>query len=201
MLRAVLSVAVAAALLGVALPAADRAAVARSQSALAGEAEALSRAAERLAAGSDPVPADARGARTVVGLRLPGRSWSTAAVDYFAVGAAPRGDSPDGPAGDVVAYRVAGGRERRVRLSVDVRAARNGHPAPEDRPLVVGEPGRHALVLRLARVDGHPVVLVGRPGAERDGASERRAGGRAPARHPSGHSPPALREPARRGRA
>lgn len=167
MLRAVLAVVVAVALLGAALPAVDRAGVDRSTSLLAGEAETLARAVERLATGSDPVPAGARGARAVVELRLPGRSWATQPADYLAVGAARRGDPPDGRDGDVVAYRVAGGRERTVRLPADVRAAEGDGFAPDDRPLVLAEPGRHALALWLVGFDGRPVVVVSRLGDAR----------------------------------
>lgn len=164
MLRAVLAVAVAVALLGVALPAVDRAAVGRGQSLLAGDVERLVRAVERLAADSDPVPPGARGARVVVALRLPRRSWTTAPVDYVTVGAARRGDAPDGRGRDVVAYRVAGGHERTVGVAVDLRAVADGRPAPDDSPLVLRTPGRHVLALRLVRLDGHAVVVVGRLG-------------------------------------
>lgn len=181
MLRAVLAVALAAALVGVALPAVDRAGVGRGASLLGAEADRLARDAGRLAAGSDPVPVGARGARAVVALRLPGRSWATARVDYLAVGAARRADPPDGPATDVIAYRVAGGRERRVRLSVDVRAVAGVEPAPDDRALVLREPGRHVLALRLVRLDGQSVVLVERVGEVRQGGSVEASTGGEPA--------------------
>ncbi len=167
MLRAVLAVVVAVALLGAALPAVERAGVGRSASLLAGEVETLARAVERVATGSDPVPAGARGARAVVELRLPGRSWATRPADYLAVGATRRADPPDGRDDDVVAYRVAGGREHTARLPVDVRAAERDGFAPDDRPLVLEEPGRHALALRLVGFDGRPVVVVSHRGDAR----------------------------------
>jgi hypothetical protein len=179
-IRVVLGVVLAVALLTAATPGVERARVAESETALDRSADALRRATAGLAA-DDATAVGVRGARRIVTVRVPGRPWAEAAVDYLAVGCEParcatadagsdrmadsgaaeaesgsegRGRVP-GDAADVVSYRIRGRSARRVRASgIDLRFP--------DGPIVLTEPGRHRLTLALARDGAEPVVVVRR---------------------------------------
>ena len=132
MLRYVLAAVVALALVGVALPAIDRAGVQASEDALAREARRLADATDRLAATTDP------GGRRLVTVRLPERSAARADVRYLWVD----------PVTDTVRWTV-GGRERQLRLDADlVRGA------------TLRESGRHRLALRHVERCGRPALVV-----------------------------------------
>lgn len=132
MLRYALAAVVAVALVGVALPAMDRAGVGASEDTLAREARRLAGAADRLAATTDP------GARRLVAVRLPERSGARADARYLWVD----------PATDTVRWTV-GGRERRLRLDADVL-----------RGATLREPGHHRLALWHVRRDGRRTLVV-----------------------------------------
>lgn len=162
MLRVVLAVVLAVALLAAALPAVERARVARAESAARTTTLRFVDAVERLDRANDAVPLDGPGARRVFEIRVPERGPATAGLEAIAIGGTTAGDGRgDGPDSDVIAYRVRGGRNRVARLpAVDLRVVRDGTVADDRTPLVLRGDAR--LVLRLATIGGHRVVLVGR---------------------------------------
>lgn len=140
-IRAVLAVALAVALLSVALPLVDEGRVDRSATRLDAATGRLERAARSLLAHEDPTPPGVAGARRLVSVRLPVRSWTS-------VRATLRIDGDD----DAVAYRLAGRRPHRTVLrGVDLRTP--------DGPVVFESPGRHRISLSLIRHDGVGVVV------------------------------------------
>jgi len=131
--RVVLAVALAAALFAASAPAVDRARVAHSDAVLEREADRLAAGVDALTARSGP------GGRWVVTVRVPARSWGHAG-GRLAIG---------DPAG--VSWRPAGGVSDAARL-----------PLPVVEGVVLTEPGRHRLVVRLLERDGEPAVAVDR---------------------------------------
>jgi hypothetical protein len=151
-IRLLLAVAVTVALLAVVLPAVEDARAYRTATAIDADAERLSRAVDSLAYGDDPTPSTETAPRRIVRFSVPPRSWTAADVRYVAVGGRP------GTAGSrpVVAYAFSGGRETERRLPLPVPILTPGGP------VVLREPGSHALSVSLvARGDG-PVVVVRR---------------------------------------
>lgn len=141
MIRTVLAVLLAVALLGVSLPAADDAARRQVATRLSEEVEALATAAERLADGNDPVAPGTGGARRTVKLAVPhDRLLGPGATAL--VGGCPVAD---------LCFRVGRGPATGVRSRVDVR--------PTGTDLVLG-PGSHRLRLRYVRTATGPAVLV-----------------------------------------
>ena len=160
MLRAVLAVLLAAALVGVSMGALQDARQTRSDRLAAGEVGALRDAAVGLQQSAAPAPRAAVAARRVVDVAVPTGGFTEAPVAYVAVGGRPGKPVPGDDGGsDVVAYRLADGPPRTTRLPVDVRAAGRGG---DDTPLVLRGPARVALSL-VERRD-RPVVLVERVG-------------------------------------
>ncbi|WP_254543351.1 DUF7311 family protein [Halomarina pelagica] len=141
MLRVVLAVLLAVALVGASLPAVERARVASSDAAVEREATALATAVERACADSDPVTPGGPGARRVVTLALPARSWGHAGVERVRV--TPRG----------VRWRVRGGARHRLRFD---------GPAALDRPIELRGAGRHRLRVACERRAGRAVAVVRR---------------------------------------
>lgn len=180
MLRAVLAVALAVALLAASLPAVDRAQRDHADSQVRSQLERLATAARALAARNDPVPVGNAGATRTVTLRLPARGWRSTGVAYVAIGGVPENAATDTPDGDVLAWRLAGGPPRVARLEgVAIHTVSDGRVAPDGRPLVVREPGRHRVELSLVRRRGRPVVLVRRFKPEGGTSPERARGVRA----------------------
>jgi len=134
-LRVVLAVALTAVLLATALPAVDRARVDHSDAALREEAERLADGIDALAAHSDA----GAGARWVVTLRLPDRSWGHSGTARFAV------------RNGTVRFRAEEGRSGVVRFG----------PRLVDGPVLRGA-GRHRLAVRLVERRGRPAVVVRR---------------------------------------
>lgn len=165
MLRAVLAVALAVALLAASLPAVDGARRDHAASQVRSQLERLATAARDLAARNDPVPVGNAGATRTVTLRLPARGWHSAGVAYVAIGGSPENDTTDTPEGDVLAWRLVGGPPRVLRVEgVDLRTVMvaGDRLAPDGRPLVLRGSGRHRVELSLVRHRGRPVVLVRR---------------------------------------
>lgn len=141
MIRAVLAVALTVALLAAATPAIDEGRTARTATHLDGVTDRLDRSARSLLAHEDPTRPGVAGARRIVDLRLPARSWTAAAATLRVDGET-----------DTLAYRVGDGQPRRTTLrGVDLRTP--------DGPLVLRTPGHHRLVLSLVRDDGVGVVV------------------------------------------
>lgn len=176
MLRAVLAVALAAALLAVSLPVVEDARRDHAGSRVRSELRGVERAARALAADSDPVPVGAAGARRSVTVRLPARGWHAAPVAFVAVGGTV-GNASDPAGSDVLAWRLAGGPRHAIRVEgIDIHRAEGGELAPDGRPLVLGGAGRHDLRLSLASHDGRAVVLVRRRGFNREDGTSREHG-------------------------
>lgn len=147
--RTVVAVGLAVALLAVSLPAVERARVSHSEAAIAGEVERLERSAIALAADNEVVPDDGPPARTRVTLSVPRRSWGDSGVDTLRI--PPSADGPD------AVFRAADG-DRRTRTFPDVRL--RGPPGG----LALGDGGRHRLVLALREGEGGRTVVARRPG-------------------------------------
>lgn len=146
-IRAVVSVALAAALLAVSLPAVDRARIQHADARIAGEVDRLETVARSLARENDLVdhgpPASAG-----VTLHLPTQSWGASDVVGFRI-------RPPGATRDV-SWRIRGGEQHARRLSgVTVAGPPTG--------LVLRDGGRHRLVLELRRRGGDRTVVVRRP--------------------------------------
>lgn len=157
MLRVVLAVVLAAALLSVTLPAVETASRDTANARLAAGAERVTAAAADLHEREDVVR-DGPGARRVVTVLVPAESWWSARVDYVAVGGRPTADGADRTA---VAWRVRGSSERTRRVP-GVRVVGDGAAADGSAPLVLESPGRHRLVLELTVRDGRRTVVVRR---------------------------------------
>lgn len=156
MLRVVVAVALATALLSVTVPALDVAKRDRGSTQIERSVERLTAAVADLRDREAAVPAGEAGARRVVTVRLPARTWSTAGVEYLAIGGRPDGSSGHAAA----AWRVAGGHERARQVS-GVRVEGDGARSPEG-VLVVERPGTHRLELELVERDGRRIVVVRR---------------------------------------
>ncbi|WP_440991024.1 DUF7311 family protein [Haloarchaeobius baliensis] len=150
MIRVVLAVAVTLALFAVAAPAAADAREYRSDRIVATDLTAMERAGTALLGLEDPTPSPGTGPRRFVTLRVPGDSWSTAPVDWVALGGRPDVAHPDPR---VVAYALAGGDPRTVELPFPLVTGADG-------PLVLEGSGRFELRLSLAP-DGVRVERVG----------------------------------------
>jgi hypothetical protein len=139
-IRAVLAVVVALALFAAATPAVDDARESRSDRVVRADLTSVERAATSLLATEEPTPG--AGARRLVTVRVPDATWTTARVDWIAIGGRPDADesSPH-----VLSYALAGRPPRTVLLPVPV------HTRGE--PLVLDGPGTFELELTL-RGDG-----------------------------------------------
>lgn len=160
MIRAVLAVCLAVALLGVALPAVENASHDHAASVADAELARLRATLTDLAATDDALPADSPGARRLVTLRIPTPDLTTAPVAYLAIGGVPGGEAGDASPThtDRLAYRLQGEGPRTVSVPLDLRT-------PGDGPLVLRSPGRHRLRCRLvADDDGGVAVRVARVG-------------------------------------
>lgn len=138
--RAVIAVIVAAALLAAAIPAVDSVRAERTSSAMDRTVERIERGGTALLR-SDAADA---GARRVVTVSLPSRSLVAAGVDRFVVACSPDCE---------VRYRLAGGQLRSHRM-------RSLPLATPDGSVRFSTPGRHRLVLGLERIDDERVVTV-----------------------------------------
>ncbi|MFC4552947.1 MULTISPECIES: DUF7311 family protein [Halorussus] len=166
MLRAVLAVVLAAAMLAVTAPALDAARTARADRVAADELWAVGSAAEELAREEDPVPVGSASARRAVALSVPDSAPTRAEVAAIAVGGVPTTRRPenrtraaDTERSDVLAYRLAGGEWCVRRVGVDLRLVRDGRVL-RDRRALVRRGGTHGLTLRLVRYRGRPTVVV-----------------------------------------
>lgn len=147
MLRTVLAVALAAALLAVSLPAVDSARETHAETRVETAVSRLETAASELARASDPVPLGSPGARRHHTLRLPQATWGSAGFDALRL---PPPESNSQPT-----WRVAGGNW----TVVETIPALVGPPGG----LTLREGGRQRVVLTLHEVDGSQVVVVSRP--------------------------------------
>lgn len=149
--RLVLAVVVAAALLGAAVPVVEDARHDLATTIADRSVQTLADAVDDLHRSSDPVPRGVPGPIRVVQVEVPADGTIT-------VGAATTDPAIDGPSGDVIAYRVSTNATGREPVDVDVRSVENGRVSPDDDALEIRETGR--VVLRYVLVDGEPTVTV-----------------------------------------
>jgi len=149
MLRVVVAVALATALLGVSMPAVQTARVDYAHGRMDTELDTLAATATRLQERNDPAPPDVDGARRSVTLHLPDGAWTTADLTYLLI-PGPSGDFPRG----TVRYRVADGPNRTRSIGASLVGPPGGLRV---------DGGRHRLVLEYTRRAGEPVVLVRHP--------------------------------------
>lgn len=145
MIRVVLAVVLATALFGVSLPAIDDARKDHSETVVRTELQRVERAATNLLETDDPTE---DGARRVVEVHLPTRSWTDAGIEAITIGESRRGS------GGRLTWTVEGG-------------TRTVRPVPEvpfrtatDRDVTIDASGRHRLVLSLDGNRTDPVVTV-----------------------------------------
>lgn len=137
MIRALLAVTLAAALLAASLPAIESAAADRTAASLDRDVDRLERAGESLLA------ADAPGARRVVTVSIPADSLAAVGVDELVVDCEPR---------CAVRYVLSNGASRTRRLDFPLTT-----PAGAVR---FGSPGEHRLTLGLRDGDDGRIVTV-----------------------------------------
>lgn len=155
MLRVVLAVAMATALLGVTMPALDTVRVQHGDERVEMEVQRLERAAERLASDNDPPPPGMEGPRQELQLWLPVAGLHTAGVESLTI------QPEDTEHGEVnltagrtaVRWQVSGGPEQ-VRWLTDVELATRG------KRLRLDDGGRQRLTLEL-RSDGAVLLTRG----------------------------------------
>lgn len=162
MIRLVLAVALAAAILTVVTPALENAKTARTERLADRELGRVASAAETLVREESP------GARRTLSISLPGKSPTSAPLAFVSLGGVPDGAErtaqpvADSPARDVLAYRIAGGPTVVRRVGVDLRVRRGSETTDSDaRSLVLRGSETFRLTLRLVRIRGRPTVVVG----------------------------------------
>ena len=154
MIRAVLAVALAVALVGASLPAVEDARADRTDRRLAAATDRIERAATSLADGDDGTPPDVAGARRTVAVEFPRRSLTAAPAEFLRIEESGSGSNA------TVAYALPGRpTERRTIAGVEIRTP--------DGPIVLREAGVHRLALTLVRPIGErrAVVVVRRQGS------------------------------------
>lgn len=167
MLRTVLAVLLAVAILGIANPAIDDARGTRSDHLVRGELATVERTIQALDETEPAMPVGRAGARRVRTVDVPERSRTSAAVARVTVGGVPnRIAAADAERSDVLSYTRPNGSRKTIQLNgVDLRVAHYRDEQlqveSDDAPLVL-RPGTHRLVFRPVRIDGRRVILVHR---------------------------------------
>jgi hypothetical protein len=160
MLRVVVAVVLASALLAASLPGMELAAHERSEATLTAEADRLRTAIADLRHRESAV-ATGTGARRVVTVEIPARSRTAAGVAALALGGVPGRGGPDERTAADLAWRVDGGEVATRRLpGVRVVHYRDGRVV--DEPLVLEAPGDHRLALTRIERDGERLIAVRR---------------------------------------
>lgn len=148
MIRAVLAVVLAGALLGATMPALEDARRERASATVENELDRLVATANQLAAVDDPTAG--AGARRSLTITLPAREWSSARIDHATL----HPGTADTPSR--VTWQVADGRTVvRPLADLSLRTA-------DGTPLVLSGPGTHELTLTLDGRAGSAVVTVRR---------------------------------------
>ncbi|ADQ68024.1 hypothetical protein C499_16117 [Halogeometricum borinquense DSM 11551] len=152
MIRVVLAAVLAVAVLGASLPAVEDARADRTATRVDTSVERLSAAGSALAYGSDATSDAAVAPTRTVTFSLPSPTWTSAGIDYVAVGGQPGGQGNR----SVVTYAVAGGTEitRRLSLPVALRTP-NG-------PIVLRGYGDRPISVALRRTADGPVLVASR---------------------------------------
>jgi hypothetical protein len=146
--RTVLTVLVAAALLGLSLPVIADARVDRTEAGLASTARQVTDAAADLVASDDPVPPGERGASRQVTVTVRPAGIADARVAHLSIGGSPNASAPS-----TISYRVAGQPPRVMETRFRFLTGST--------PLVL-PPGRHVLRLTLVTTPAGVGVRVAR---------------------------------------
>ncbi|WP_299266355.1 DUF7311 family protein [Halorientalis sp.] len=160
MLRAVVAVVLASALLAASLPGVELAAHQRSEAALTAETDRLRTAVADLKHRESAVGAET-GARRVVTVEIPARSRTVAGVTALAIGGVPGRKEPDVRKAVDIAWRVDG-RDVTTRRLPGVRVVHYREGRVVDEPLVLEAPGEHRLALTRIERDGEHLIAVRR---------------------------------------
>lgn len=151
MIRLVVAAVLTVATFAAALPAVDDARASRTDAVIQGTTDRLERAGRSLATTEDATQTRALAATRRVGLTLPSRSFTAAQPSFVAVGGPPGGPGNR----SVVTYAVSSTtRRHHLPLPIPVRTP--------DGPVVVREPGRHAVSLALVSGPDGPELIVTR---------------------------------------
>lgn len=160
MIRAVVAVVLASALLAASLPGIELAARERSEATLAADADRLRTAIADLRNRESAVGSTA-GARRIVTVAIPARSRTAAGGSTLALGGVPGRSSSGGESAVDLAWRVADGAVTTRRLpGVAVVHYRDGRV--QDGPLVLRSPGEHRIALTRIERDGEALIGVRR---------------------------------------
>jgi hypothetical protein len=159
-IRVVVTVLLAAALLAASLPAVEDAAADRSERQLRAEIRDLDAAATDLLRSEEAVPGTA-GARRSVDVTIPSQGIGAGAVQRLRISGTDRR----------YAFRVEGRDRREVLGTVPVHTL-------DGEPLVFREPGTHEFVLALVQVEGERRVVIATLQRVRNGALDPADGGR-----------------------
>lgn len=151
MIRLVVAAVLTLATFAAALPAIDDARATRTDAVIQGTTDRLERAGQSLATTEDATDTPELAATRRVELALPARSLTAAQPSFVAVGGPPGGPGNR----PVVTYAVSSTtRRHHLSLPVPVRTP--------DGPVVVREPGRHAVSLGLVSGPDGPQLVVTR---------------------------------------
>jgi len=151
-IRVVVTVLLAIAILAAAMPAVENAAADRSEAQLRSGVESIDAAAVDLVESEEAVPGTV-GARRTVEVRIPAADVGAAGVERLAISGSDRGYE----------FRVEGRDETEIHGTVPVHTI-------DGEPLVLRDPGTHELVLALVEVGGDRRVVITRLERVHDGA-------------------------------
>ncbi|WP_137283355.1 DUF7311 family protein [Halorussus salinisoli] len=157
MLRVVLGVALAVAVVAAATPALEDARTTRTERLTERELGRVETAAATLAREEAP------GARRTLTLSLPDDSPTAAGLAFVALGGLPSGEptATDTADRDVFAFRVRGGRRHVHRVGTDLRVIRDGAIAESDSEASILRGGEtYAVTLRVVRSAERRTVVV-----------------------------------------
>ncbi|RXK48480.1 DUF7311 family protein [Halorientalis pallida] len=160
MLRVLVAVVLASALLAAGLPGIELAARERSEATLTAEADRLRTAIADLRHRESAVGA-AVGARRVVTVEIPARARTAAGGATLALGGVPWESRSDGRSAVDLAWRIDGGPITTRRLP-GLRVVHYRDGRIRDEPLVLEAPGEHRLALTRIERGGRRLLAVRR---------------------------------------
>lgn len=151
MIRTILAVVLALAIVSLSVPAIDHGATVGTERGLEADLATLETQATELVEEEERPPAGDPGPQRVVTITLPAGSPTAAGVDYVAVGDSLEAstDTDDRP---IVTYRLEGGPERIVHVDAPIE--------PAGEPVVLRGSGDRELRLTLESEAGERVVVV-----------------------------------------